>query len=65
MRTPSQTVGPFFAFGLCDRPQNELVPHELYVSYTPRPVFGSASAATSATVRCAQPASCCHAGFGS
>ena len=25
MRTPSQTVGPFFAFALCDRPANELV----------------------------------------
>ena len=25
-RTPSQTVGPFFAIGLCRRPQNELVP---------------------------------------
>ena len=24
MRTPSQTVGPFFTFGLCTRPQNEL-----------------------------------------
>jgi protocatechuate 3,4-dioxygenase, alpha subunit len=24
MRTPSQTVGPFFSFGLCIRPQNEL-----------------------------------------
>jgi protocatechuate 3,4-dioxygenase, alpha subunit len=24
MRTPSQTVGPFFALGLCGRPQNEL-----------------------------------------
>lgn len=24
MRTPSQTVGPFFAIGLCARPQNEL-----------------------------------------
>lgn len=24
MRTPSQTVGPFFSFGLCRRPQNEL-----------------------------------------
>jgi protocatechuate 3,4-dioxygenase alpha subunit len=24
MRTPSQTVGPFFAFGLCREPQNEL-----------------------------------------
>ncbi len=23
--TPSQTVGPFFSFGLCDRPQNELI----------------------------------------
>jgi protocatechuate 3,4-dioxygenase alpha subunit len=22
--TPSQTVGPFYAIGLCDRPQNEL-----------------------------------------
>jgi protocatechuate 3,4-dioxygenase alpha subunit len=25
-RTPSQTVGPFFSFGLCKRPLNELVP---------------------------------------
>ena len=24
MRTPSQTVGPFFSFGLCVRPQKEL-----------------------------------------
>jgi protocatechuate 3,4-dioxygenase alpha subunit len=24
MRTPSQTVGPFFSFGLCTRPQNAL-----------------------------------------
>jgi protocatechuate 3,4-dioxygenase, alpha subunit len=24
-RTPSQTVGPFFSFGLCTRPMNELV----------------------------------------
>jgi protocatechuate 3,4-dioxygenase alpha subunit len=24
VRTPSQTVGPFFEFGLCDRPANEL-----------------------------------------
>jgi protocatechuate 3,4-dioxygenase, alpha subunit len=24
MRTPSQTVGPYFSIGLCDRPQNEL-----------------------------------------
>ena len=24
MRTPSQTVGPFFLFGLCAEPQNEL-----------------------------------------
>ena len=31
----------------------------------PRPLAGSASAETSATVRFAQPASCCHAGFGS
>ena len=23
-RTPSQTVGPFFSFGLCEHPQNEL-----------------------------------------
>ena len=26
MRTPSQTVGPFFAFSLCDRPANHLAP---------------------------------------
>jgi protocatechuate 3,4-dioxygenase alpha subunit len=24
--TPSQTVGPFFSFGLCARPSNEIVP---------------------------------------
>ncbi len=24
MRTPSQTVGPYFSLGLCSRPQNEL-----------------------------------------
>ncbi len=24
-RTPSQTVGPFFSFGLCDGPANELI----------------------------------------
>jgi protocatechuate 3,4-dioxygenase, alpha subunit len=24
--TPSQTVGPFFSFGLCSRPTNEVVP---------------------------------------
>jgi len=24
MRTPSQTAGPFFSFGLCTKPQNEL-----------------------------------------
>jgi protocatechuate 3,4-dioxygenase alpha subunit len=24
VRTPSQTVGPFFSFGLCAQPQNEL-----------------------------------------
>jgi protocatechuate 3,4-dioxygenase alpha subunit len=26
--TPSQTVGPFYAIGLCRRPENELVPHD-------------------------------------
>ena len=26
MRTPSQTVGPFFAIGICRRPENELDP---------------------------------------
>jgi protocatechuate 3,4-dioxygenase alpha subunit len=25
-RTPSQTIGPFFHFSLCDRPANELTP---------------------------------------
>src|SRR5256885_3696147 len=43
--------------------QSELVPQLLYVSYTPTPVFGSATAETSATVRRAQPESCCQAGF--
>ena len=31
MRTPSQTVGPFFSIGLCARPQNELPGGELRV----------------------------------
>jgi len=26
MRTPSQTVGPFYSIGLCRRPDDELVP---------------------------------------
>ena len=26
MRTPSQTVGPFYAIGMCRRPDNELDP---------------------------------------
>lgn len=26
--TPSQTVGPFYAIGLCRRAENELVPHD-------------------------------------
>jgi protocatechuate 3,4-dioxygenase alpha subunit len=32
MRTPSQTVGPFFSFALSDRPQNELPGGTLPVS---------------------------------
>jgi protocatechuate 3,4-dioxygenase alpha subunit len=28
LRTPSQTVGPFYAIGLCRRPENELVPRD-------------------------------------
>lgn len=28
MRTPSQTVGPFFSLGLCARPANEVVPRD-------------------------------------
>src|SRR4051794_41313119 len=43
--------------------QNPLLPQLLYVSYTATPVFGSATADTSATVRAAQDASCCHAGL--
>src|SRR6266545_5544218 len=27
-RPPSQTVGPFYAIGLCRRPENELVPRD-------------------------------------
>jgi len=27
-RTPSQTVGPYYAIGLCRRPENELVPRD-------------------------------------
>src|SRR5436309_13158904 len=55
----------------CASPPASIVSHSaasrqlLYVSYTARPVRGSATAATSATVRRAQPRSCCHAGFGS
>ena len=32
MRTPSQTVGPFFYFGLCERPAADLVPDGIRVS---------------------------------
>ena len=32
MRTPSQTVGPFFSFGLCREPQNELPGGSVLVS---------------------------------
>jgi protocatechuate 3,4-dioxygenase alpha subunit len=28
LRTPSQTVGPFYAIGLCRRTENELVPRD-------------------------------------
>ena len=35
------------------------------MSYTATPVLGSATAATSATVRRAQPVSCCQVGLGS
>ena len=31
MRTPAQTVGPFFSFGLCTSPQNELPGGEVRV----------------------------------
>ena len=32
MRTPSQTVGPFFYFGLCERPAADLVPAGIRIS---------------------------------
>jgi protocatechuate 3,4-dioxygenase alpha subunit len=32
MRTPSQTVGPFFYFGLCERPAADLVPDGIRVA---------------------------------
>ena len=35
-----------------------------YVLYTASPVFGSATAETSATVRCPQPGSVCQLGLG-
>jgi protocatechuate 3,4-dioxygenase, alpha subunit len=31
VRTPSQTVGPFFSFGLCAEPQNELPDGRVHV----------------------------------
>jgi hypothetical protein len=37
----------------------------MFPNSTATPVFGSATAETSATVRRAQPVSVCHAGFGS
>src|SRR5262249_8960364 len=40
-------------------------PLPLNVSYTATPVFGSATAETSAMLRCLQPESFCQAGFGS
>jgi len=32
VRTPSQTVGPYFAIGLCRRPENELDPDGVELS---------------------------------
>jgi protocatechuate 3,4-dioxygenase alpha subunit len=31
-RTPSQTVGPFFSIGLCERPRSEVFPGDVRVS---------------------------------
>src|SRR6185437_9844009 len=39
--------------------------NHMFPNSTATPVFGSATAETSATVRRAQPVSVCHAGFGS
>src|SRR5258706_9866159 len=38
-------------------------PVDPYESYTATPVLGSATAETSASIRCAQPVSCCQDGF--
>src|SRR4051794_10508282 len=66
-------VPPIFAHPLspCAAPEFSSTPHSkasgqlLNVSYTARPVTGSATAATSATVRRVQPASCCQVGLAS
>ena len=44
-------------------PPNTVQPPEPYWSYTATPVAGSASAETSATVRCVQPVSVWNDGF--
>src|SRR5262245_29209698 len=46
-------------------PPNTFQPPSWKVSYTATPVAGSATAATSATVRLEQPLSLCHAGYAS
>ena len=56
-RTPSQTVGPFFAFGLCVLPQNELMAlgHEEAVRIHGSVVDGAGNPVSDAMVEVWQP----------
>jgi protocatechuate 3,4-dioxygenase alpha subunit len=58
MRTPSQTVGPFFSFSLCDRPRNELPGGTLRVEG--RVLDGAGAPVPDALVEVWDP----HVGFG-
>jgi protocatechuate 3,4-dioxygenase alpha subunit len=58
MRTPSQTVGPFFEFSLCERPASELVTGGIPLSG--RVLDGSGDPVNDALVELWQPA----VGFG-
>ena len=53
-RTPSQTVGPFFALGLCREPENEVVPGGS-VRLAGRVVDGSGDPVPDALVELWQP----------
>src|SRR5690242_10891358 len=59
----AQPLSPFAVPVAINALHNSATVQLLYVSYAPSPLSGSATAETSATVRCAQRRSCCQAGL--